>query len=71
MNHSNKKSEQVKVLIKVKRPKRFKAGADLSDAVNLVAIEVEEEVNGESESLHIQISLEESSNTESNSYKAN
>ncbi|WP_300667084.1 hypothetical protein [Fluviicola sp.] len=63
MNHSNKRSEQVKVLIKVKRPKRFKAGSDLSDAVNLVSIEVEEEVNGESESLFVQLSIEESCQT--------
>lgn len=67
MNHLNKKSEHVKILIKVKRPKRFKAGTDFSEAVNLVAIEVEEEVNGATESLNIQLSIEESSHTENGS----
>lgn len=64
MTSLNKKQEQVKVLVKVKRPRRFKAGSEMSGAVNLVAIDVEEEINGESEILQIQLTLENSFDSE-------
>jgi hypothetical protein len=57
MTSSNKETEHVKVLVKVKRPKRFKAGAELSSAVNL---NVEEDVNDETENLQIQLTIEHS-----------
>lgn len=55
------KTEQVKVLVKVKKPKRFKAGAEWTTAVNL---EVEEEAIGETESLQIQLKIEQVPNSE-------
>lgn len=64
MNHSNKQQEHVKVLVKVKRPRRFKAGSEMSGAVNIVAIDVEEEMNGESESLQIQLTIDHSLDSE-------
>lgn len=60
MTSSNKQQEHVKVLVKVKRPRRFKAGSEMSSAVNLVSIDVEEEITGDTENLQIQFTLENS-----------
>lgn len=60
----SKKPERLQISVKVKRPKRFKAGAELGSAVNHVAIDVEENVCGESESLQIQLNIEHSFETE-------
>lgn len=64
MTPLSKKPERLQVLIKVKRPKRFKAGAELGSAVNHVTIDVEENVDEKSESLQIQLNIEHSFETE-------
>jgi hypothetical protein len=64
MTSLNKKQEQVKVLVKVKRPRRFKAGSEMGTAVSLVTIDVEEEINGESENLQIQLTIDQSFDSE-------
>lgn len=63
MTRLNKQTE-LKVQVQVKRPRRFKAGAELSGAVNLVAIDVEEDATNETESLKIQLTIGESFDTE-------
>ncbi|WP_343635825.1 hypothetical protein [Fluviicola sp.] len=57
MNHLNK-AGQVKILVNVKKPKRFKAGAELSGAVNL---QVEEGISNGMENLQIQLTIDPSS----------
>lgn len=43
--------------IKAKRPRRFKAGAELSSAVNLVDVNVDHQIGEDFEALEINIRL--------------
>ena len=57
-NNEEQIHEDLKVKLKLtRRPRRFKAGTDLTEKVNLVAVDVIEEVTDEEESLSISISL--------------
>ncbi len=58
MSEVSKMVEPTKVHLKVKRPRRFKAGAELSGAVNLVGVEITEEVDAEMSRFELVISLE-------------
>ena len=55
--HANLQAPLV-VNVKVKRRRRFKAGAELSSAVNRVNLEVWEEKEEDSETLSISIHME-------------
>jgi len=59
MEQKKVKSELV-VTIKDKKRSRFKAGTELADKVNLVAIEVDEENTEEAESLFISVHIQRS-----------
>jgi hypothetical protein len=59
MEQKKVKSELV-VTIKDKKRPRFKAGTELADKVNLVAIEVDEEVTEDTESLFISVHIQRS-----------
>lgn len=54
MSNVNRRLEHLKVQVQVKRPRRFKAGAELSSAVNLT---VDVEDCEESEDFKLQLTI--------------
>ncbi len=58
MKAENCANSNLSVNIKTKRRPRFKAGAELSGAVNLVAIDVNEEMIDDTEVFEISIKLD-------------
>lgn len=57
MENTTCKSDQLDLMIRTKRKVRFKAGSDLSDKVNRVAVEVHEDAQNEQQITEISIHL--------------
>lgn len=58
MERENCSNSNLTVSIKTKRKPRFKAGAEMSSSVNLVAVDVVEEVIEDTEVFEISIKLD-------------
>lgn len=62
MEVEQKENEVLKVAIKKKNVTRFKAGADLTDKVNLVSVDLEEEATENLDSCRLKMKLESEDN---------
>lgn len=62
MEIEQSENDILKIALKKKRKTRFKAGADLTDKVNLVSAEIDEESSEDSESCKIKLKLESENN---------
>lgn len=58
MSEEKKMIEPTQVHVSVKRPRRFKAGAELSGSVNLVDVEIIEEIDEQTSRFGINLMLE-------------
>lgn len=57
MENTTCKNDQLKVNIRISRPARFKAGADLSSKVNRVSVEMNEDTQDDQQITEISIQL--------------